>query len=70
MSNRGQLRGPSKTYLVKEVVEKLYANEHRRGVCQLVCNSIEEDLWTEDIVLWASLAPLGLQCGEAQLEDA
>lgn len=52
------------------MVEELYADEHRRRVCQLVCYSIEEDLWAEDIALWASLAPLGFECGQAQLEDA
>ena len=51
------------------MIEELDANEHRRRVSQLVCNSVEEDLGAEDVVLRAGFAPLGLQRCKAQLQD-
>ena len=62
--------GLGKAYLVEEVVEELDADEHCRRVSQLVGYGIEEDFWTEDVVLRAGLAPLGLECRKTQFENA
>ena len=48
-----------RTYLIEELVEKLYVNEHGGGVRQFICYDIEECFGAQDVVLRSRSTALG-----------
>jgi hypothetical protein len=57
------------THLIKEVTEEFNIDEHGGGVSQFVCNSTQEHLRTEQVVLRSGTTTFRLHSSQTEFED-
>ena len=56
--------------MVEELIEEFNVDEQSAHICQLVSDDVEEDLWAKGVLLWSSLALLGLEGRHSKLEGS